>query len=274
MRLVSLDDPNDARLSDYRDVRDARWLSERKIFLAEGRMVVRALLESPRFELRSLLVTEPALAGLADLLREDSLIYLVERPVMDRVSGVRFHQGCVAVAESGPEPALGSCLARRTSERHIVVVLESVSDPDNVGSTFRNAFCFGVDAVLLSPGCAPPLYRKAVRTSMGAILRIPFATLADWPRDLGQLREEGFTLLGLTPDPDAVDLDAFADAHPLPEKMALVVGSEGHGLSPEARGWLDRKLRIGMVPEADSLNAATAAAIAMQRLWREGGADA
>jgi tRNA G18 (ribose-2'-O)-methylase SpoU len=236
--------------------------------------VVRALLESPRFQVRSLLLTEPALAGLADLLHEDTLVYLVQRPLMDRVSGVRFHQGCVAVAECGPEPALNSCLVRRTSSRHMLVVLESVSDPDNVGSAFRNSFCFGVDAVLLSPGCAPPLYRKAIRTSMGAILRIPFATLADWPRDLGQLRQQGFALLGLTPDPDAVELEEFEAAHPLPEKVALVLGSEGAGLRPAARSWLDRELRIGMAPDADSLNVATAAAIAMQRFWRQGGPGA
>ena len=156
----------------------------------------------------------------------------------------------------------------------MLVVLESVSDPDNVGSVFRNAFCFGVDAVLLSPGCAPALYRKAIRTSMGAVLRIPFATLADWPQDLGQLRQQGFALLGLTPDPDGVELEEFAAAHPLPEKIALVLGSEGEGLSPAARSGLDHELRIGMAPDADSLNVAPAAAIAMQRCWRQGGPDA
>lgn len=268
MQLVRLDDPDDPRIADYRDVKDARWLTERKIFLAEGRVVVRALLESPRFRVRSVLLTESALGGVADLLREDTPVYLVQRPVMNRVSGVRFHQGCVAVAECGAEPALGSCLIRRTAGRHVVAVLESVSDPDNVGSVFRSAFCFGIDAVLLSPGCASPLYRKAIRTSMGAILRIPFATLADWPRDLGQLQRQGFALLGLTPDPGALNLEEFEAGGSVPEKIALILGSEGDGLSVAARDWLDRELRIAMAPGADSLNVATAAAIAMQRFWR------
>ena len=252
----------DPRLEDYRNVRDPRWLREREIFLAEGRKVVREVLRAKRFQVRSLLVTAAALDGLKpeiSRLGPDTLVYLIAREHLDRVSGVRFHQGCVAAVDvpAARDPAhLIDASARR------VVVLEAVTDPDNVGSIFRNASAFGVDAVFLDARCASPLYRKSVRTSLGATLRVPFGLL-ELPPGLAWLRGQGFRVLAMTPDARATDLDD----EPIAERTALLLGSEGSGLSDEALAGSDARVRIAMAAEADSINVATAGAIAMQRVY-------
>ncbi len=255
-----LSDPGDPRLADYRGVRDPEWLRRRGVFLAEGRSIVATLLGAADFTVRSLALTETALRALERELRalDASVpVYRVDAATLEELSGVRFHQGCVAVGERKRVPAADELL----DTARCAVVLEDVTNPDNIGGIFRSAEAFGVDCVLLSPRCASPLYRKALRTSMGASLRIPFAPLPDWPRELAQLGGSGFRLVALSPG-------ATHDLSELrPEPTALLVGNEGDGLSAGALRSVDRHLRIAMAPGADSLNVATATAIALHRLY-------
>src|SRR3989442_2655187 len=200
MRVEPVETLDDPRVTDYRDLPDAARRRERGIFVAEGRLVVRRLLAS-RFPARSVLATASALEGLRDLLEPfgDRLpIYLARATTLRAVVGVDFHRGCLAVGERRVEPAMDGLLAASRT----LVLLEGISNPDNVGGVFRNAMAFGADAVVLSPGCGDPLYRKALRASMGAALLTPFAHLPDWPAGLGRLRAAGFTLIALTPHPD------------------------------------------------------------------------
>ena len=270
MKAEYLHDDRDPRLRDYRDVKESRWLRERGVFLVEGRTGVRTLLGAAGFEFRSLLLTESAQAEIAPAWEafvkrgsgaEPCPAFVVSRQTMERLAGVRFHQGCIAAVRVPPAMQLAEILQ---SGARKLLVLEDVTDPDNIGACFRNALAFGFDAVLLTPGCAPPLYRKAIRTSMGAILRLPFARLSADLEELVDLRSRGFQLLGLTPDAEALDLEQFRPVWPL--ALALLLGGEGPGLSARARSMVDLEVRIPMAPRADSLNVATAGAIAMHRI--------
>ncbi len=266
MRIESIDRADDPRLDGYRDVQDPRWLRERGVFLAEGRKLVAALARARGFATRSVLATDVAIEALRHVLIElsdETPVYCVSRDVMQQVSGVRFHQGCVAAGEPRAAPSLDKLLGA-CGDRSRLVVLERVSDPDNVGSIFRSARAFGADGVLLSPGCASPLYRKAIRTSMGATLSLTFCAADPWPDALGALRRAGFALLALTPDGD-VDVDALAEGG-LPARAALIFGTEGDGISEEVRALADERVRIAIERESDSLNVANAAAIALHRL--------
>ena len=257
---VRIADPRDPRLDDYRDVKDPEWVRRRDLFLAEGRLVVRRLLAASRFRVRSLLTTQAAWAELAGYWGDrPEPVYEVDRSTLDAVAGARFHQGCVAAAERPIEPTLPELLK---DEQRCWMVLENVSDPDNIGGIFRNAHAFGVDAVALGPGCSHPLYRKATRTSLGATLEVPFAWVPEWPRDLDALRQAGFLLLALTPRADADDIGGLDR----PERFALVLGDEGYGLSEEVLAFCDRRVRIAMASGADSVNVATASGIALHRL--------
>jgi tRNA G18 (ribose-2'-O)-methylase SpoU len=142
----------------------------------------------------------------------------------------------------------------------LLCVLEGVGDHENLGSIFRNAAALGVDGVLLGPGCSDPLYRRAVRVSMGHVLRVPFGTVTDWPGGLHELRAEGFRVLALTPDATAVPLHEAVRAG---QRTAVLLGSEGPGLTEEALAAADERVRIPMAGDVDSLNVATAAAIAL-----------
>jgi tRNA G18 (ribose-2'-O)-methylase SpoU len=260
--VASLSDP---RLDDYRNVPDPELLRRRGLFIAEGRQVVRRLLTESRFTARSLLLTPAARAGLADLLARPGLppVYVLAQQDMNAVTGFNLHRGCLAAGERG-RPLSWRPIAGEA--RHLVV-LEHVANADNVGAIFRCAAAFGADAVLLGPSCADPLYRKSIRTSMGAALRLPFATLDDWPADLSRLKARGFIVLALTPSEEAVPLDEAAQrclAEPSP--IALALGHEGHGLSAAALQAADLRVRIPMGAGADSLNVAAAAAIALYAL--------
>lgn len=256
---VSADDP---RLDDYRHVADHALLTSRGLFLAEGRMVVRRLIASPRFWTKSVLVTPAALADLADLVLPESVpIFVADQEVLNGVAGINFHRGCLAVGIR--EPAL----PWRDTAAHVrtAVVLERIANPDNMGGIFRNAAAFGIDAVLMDATCVDPLYRKAIRTSMGASLRVPFAHMRDWPDDLTRLRELGFTLVALTPAESAPRLDSV---RPSGDRIALLLGHEGFGLSKQALRKADVHARIPMSGDVDSLNVATAAGIALYELRR------
>jgi tRNA G18 (ribose-2'-O)-methylase SpoU len=265
--VLTIEDPEDPRLADYREIRDAERRRRDGTFIAEGRQVVRRLLSAGRYRVRSALVTPPALHALGEALAAAEVpTYLVRQDIVEAVVGMEFHHGCLAAGERGAEPTAEAVLAEALRSR--LVVLEGLGDSSNVGALFRNALAFGVGAVFLAPGTADPLYRKAIRVSSGATVALPFARLADWPRDLERLRAAGYTVLALTPRAEAVDIGELGDGRLLPARLALLLGTEGRGLSAEALAAADLQIRIPMAPEMDSLNVAAAGAIALHWLSR------
>jgi tRNA G18 (ribose-2'-O)-methylase SpoU len=265
--VLTIEDPEDPRLADYREIRDAERRRRDGTFIAEGRLVVRRLLAAGRYRVRSALVTPPALLALGETLGAAGVpTYLVRQDIVEAVVGMEFHHGCLAAGERGAEPEAEAVLAGTLRPR--LMVLEGLGDSSNVGALFRNALAFGVGAVFLAPGTADPLYRKAIRVSSGATVALPFARFADWPRDLERLRDAGYTVLALTPRAEAVDIGLLGAGRPLPARLALLLGTEGRGLSAEALAAADLQVRIPMAPEMDSLNVAAAGAVALYWLSR------
>jgi tRNA G18 (ribose-2'-O)-methylase SpoU len=233
--------------------------------IAEGVLVAQRMLAS-RFTPRALLGTDRRLTELAgDLHLTDAPYYRVEPEVMAEVIGFHLNRGVLASASRPPEPTVTEVLEGART----VAVLEGVNDHENLGSIFRNAAGLGVDAVIFGAGCADPLYRRAVRVSMGHALLVPYARASAWPGDLILLRGNGFRLLAMTPDPGAASL---ADAVPplAGEKVAVLVGAEGPGLTERAMWSSDVRVRIPMSRGTDSLNVATAAALAFYERARLG----
>ncbi len=265
MNVIRIDDGHDPRLSDYAGVGTPAILTERRLLIAEGRFVVRRLLDSARITTRSLLLNDAGVKGMADVIeaaRPEVAVYVASADVITVATGFNMHRGCLAVAERPAALSLVDALA--TSQ--FVVVLERVVDADNVGSVFRTAEAFGLDAVLLSPGCCDPFYRKAIRTSSGAALVVSFAAAAPWPEALDMMRERGFVIVAMTPDGGAADIGEFVATHAAHGKIAVLLGTEGHGLTDEALSRADVRLRIPMTGALDSLNIATAAGITLHRL--------
>jgi len=260
-----IEDPTDPRIADYREARDGHLRGHDGLFLAEGRLVVRRLLEASRFRTRSLLSTRRALDDLLDVLAGAGAprVYEASTETIRAIVGFKFHRGCLALGERGRPTAAHDVVA--PGGPRIVLALEELADPDNVGAVFRNAAAFGAAGVLLSPGCADPLYRKAIRVSMGATLSTPFAR-TEWGNGLAALRGAGYTLVALTPDRCADAIDAVAARGVPTRRLALIVGAEGAGLSQESRAASDHRVRIPMAPGSDSLNVATACGIALHRL--------
>jgi tRNA G18 (ribose-2'-O)-methylase SpoU len=225
--------------------------------IGEGVLVVQRMLGS-RFAPFAMLGTDRRLTELsADLAGVDVPYYRVDADVMARVVGFHLNRGVLAAARRPRQFTLGEVLdGART-----VAVLEGVNDHENLGSIFRNAAGLGVDAVVFGPGCADPLYRRAVRVSMGHALLVPFARAEGWPSDLDMLRNRDFRLLALTPDPQAVVLPE-AIGSVADDPVAILVGAEGPGLTERAMRATDMRVRIPMSRGTDSLNVATAAALA------------
>jgi tRNA G18 (ribose-2'-O)-methylase SpoU len=259
-----VDDPKDPRIADYLNVPDRELLDRRGLFVAEGRLVVERLLTTSPLRTRSVMVTETTRAALGDLLRDDAPfpVFVVPQGVMNSVTGFNLHRGCLAIGER-PEPADWRALAG-TARR--LLVLERVGNADNVGGLFRNAAAFGVNAVLLDPDSADPLYRKSIRTSMAAALTIPFARAEPWPDALAALRAGGCATVALTPASDAAPLSRIAPEIRERDQVAIVLGHEGDGLTDGALAACEYQARIPMDARVDSLNVATAAAIALYEL--------
>lgn len=208
------------------------------------------------------MVTEPALAALGDI-PADLPVYVVPQAVMNVVTGFNIHRGCLAIGERGPSLDWRAL----TASARRLVVLERVANTGNVGAIFRNAAAFGVDGVLLGPDCADPLYRKAIRTSMAAALTIPFAHIAPWPEAIRMLRSDGFRVIALTPCAQAEPASrVLHESRARRARVALVAGHEGEGLTRDAMNTCDALARIPMTTGHDSLNVATAVAIALYEL--------
>ena len=259
MQVIRIDRFDDPRLAAYRSVSDAELLRRRNCFVAEGRLVVGRLLESGH-AVESILVNDASFQALeAPLSRvpQDVPIYVCDTHEFAAITGFNLHRGCLALARRPTERPLAEVIVRAD----LILALEAVSDADNVGSAFRNAAAFGA-TVVLGDVCCDPLYRKAVRTSMGSVLRVPYARAGDWPNDLRILKRAGFTVIALTPRDGAMDLHRCA-RRPANQRIAVLVGSEGPGLSAEAEAMADMRVRIPIRDDVDSLNLATATGIAL-----------
>jgi tRNA G18 (ribose-2'-O)-methylase SpoU len=258
-QLIEVADPADPRLADYRNLRDVELRkhveAEHGLFLAEGEKVVRRAVEAG-FAPRSFLMAPRWLSGLAEVLdRSHAPCYVVSEDLAEEVTGFHVHRGALASLERRPLPPVSSVLA----EARTVVVLEDVVDHTNVGAIFRSAAALQVDAVLLSPRCADPLYRRSVKVAMGAVFTVPYARLDGWYDAVAGVAGEGFTTVALTPASDAVEIE---EAVRELDRVALLMGSEGPGLS---RRWMesaDRRAVIPMAAGVDSLNVAAATAVA------------
>jgi tRNA G18 (ribose-2'-O)-methylase SpoU len=257
--LIEVVDPADARLADYRDLRDVQLRrhleAEHGLFLAEGEKVVRRSVEAG-YAPRSFLMAPRWLDGLHDVLdRTDAPCYVVSEELAEEVTGFHVHRGALASLHRRPLPDVAEVLTGART----VVVLEDIVDHTNVGAVLRSCAALGVDAVLLSPRCADPLYRRAVKVAMGAVFTVPWTRVNDWASALPALSERGFTTVALTLAPDAEPLEQAVRGL---DRVALVLGSEGHGLSWRWQHAADRRAVIPMRPGVDSLNVAAAAAVA------------
>ena len=263
-RFIFVDDAGDPRLADYAGLTDVELRKSLEaghgLFMAEGEKVIRRAVAAG-YAVRSLLASErkaAVLASLADVCGAPA--YVVPDEVAERLTGYHVHRGALAAMDRRPLPPVPEVLDRARN----VVILEDIVDHGNVGGIFRCAAALGVDAVILSPRCADPLYRRAVKVSMGAVFAVPYARMADWYGGLAELRAAGFRLLALTPDQSATAIDKVA----MGERVALMLGTEGDGLSSRWLQEADEPVCIPMHPAAmaagvDSLNVVAAAAIAV-----------
>jgi tRNA G18 (ribose-2'-O)-methylase SpoU len=286
LNLIPLDTLDDPRTAEYRALRDAHLRDaaadpaepSHGVFIAEGELVVRQLFSSS-LRTRSVLLTHQRLSTMRDALEHlpsGTPIYLTGQAVMNGIVGFNIHRGILASGDRPPQPDLGVLLRTCAS----LVILEDLANHDNVGGIFRcTAALAGIPspgvagptgaAVLLSPRCCDPLYRKAIRVSVGAALHIPFARLSSWPDQLHTVRDAGFRLIALTPDPAAIPIDQVGLS--AGSRSALILGAEGPGLTDAALTLADVRVRIPISFEVDSLNVTVAAAIALHRLCRPRG---
>ncbi|BBZ31792.1 TrmH family RNA methyltransferase [Mycolicibacterium confluentis] len=268
--VIDVDDPHDPRLDDFRDLnsvdRRPDLPSGRGLVIAEGVLVVQRMLAS-RFTPHAMLGTERRLAELsADLDGVAAPYYRASAEVMADVIGFHLNRGVLAAARR-PEMLT---LEEVIDGARTIAVLEGVNDHENLGSIFRNAAGLAVDAVIFGAGCADPLYRRAVRVSMGHALLVPFARAQNWPQDLNILRDNGFEIIAMTPDPRALTLAEALDVR-RDHRVAFMVGAEGPGLTETVMRASDARVRIPMSRGTDSLNVATAAALAFYERARDNG---
>jgi tRNA G18 (ribose-2'-O)-methylase SpoU len=264
MRAITLTDASDDRLADYRDLTDVALRRviepEGGLYIAESaKVIARAIAAGHRP--RSVLVQEKWLADVEELVTDASVpIYVVAPEIAEALTGYAVHRGALA---SMHRPALPS-VADVVSGARLVVVLEDIVDHTNVGAIFRAAAGLGADAVLISPRCADPLYRRSVRVSMGTVFQVPWTRLPEWGEARSVLHDAGFELAALALAGDAVALDAFSARRP--ERVALMLGAEGDGLSRRALEAADTVVTIPMAGGVDSLNVAAASAVALWEL--------
>jgi len=266
-----LDGAADPALADYRALTDVelRRRSEpaHGIFIAEGELVIRRALRAG-YPMRSALMTQRWLSSVADLVADiDVPLYVGSEELLESVTGFHVHRGALAAMARLPLRSVADLLPQSSR----LVVLEEVNSHTNLGAIFRSAAGLGMDAVLLSPTCADPLYRRSVRVSMGEVFSIPYARIESWPSGLTLLREAGFRVLALTPDSRASSIDEIAVQDG--EKLALLLGAEGPGLSDSAVAVATSAVRIPMGNGVDSLNVAAAAAVACYAIARKTSRD-
>ncbi len=286
-RFTPIHDPNDPRIEPYRNQKDA-WLkashnpealgqpAKDPLFISEGSLVLEHHINSP-YKLHSVLIAENKLQAHADLLAkipEDVPIYTASRSILDQITGYPIHRGLLAAGIRPPQSAPQSKEPRLDDllqSSRALVILEDLANHDNLGSVFRSvaALCGSRVPILLSHKCCDPLYRKALRVSMGHALTIPFAYLPpekNWPAIVTTVKAAGFTTLAMTPANDALDIDQYIQNRPPDQKIAILLGAEGPGLTQIAMNASDLKVKIPLASSADSLNISVAAAVALHRL--------
>lgn len=260
--LIKIDDPDDPRIAAYRDIRERDLVGRQGRFVAEGKVVLEVLLAARRFPVESLLLLENRIGGMADTLervRRDVPVYVASRPILDAIAGFPVHRGILAM---GLRRAPESCadLLAQMPDRATIVVPVGIANHDNMGSIFRNAAAFGADAVIFDAECCDPLYRKAIRVSVGAVLRMPFARAEQTREIVQQLERFDFDIVALSPGGETEIGNVKRSA-----RMAIFLGSEGDGLSTQLLADLPT-VRIAIKDDFDSLNVAAASAIALHHL--------
>lgn len=264
VRIEAADDP---RLAPYTSIREkdlTRGHGGR--FIIEGKVTLETMIRRGRFQLESLFLCETRLAALADLLRDrpsDTPVYTAPQALMDSVAGFPMHRGILACGLKSDMPETSELLSGLGDRPQTVLVLAGLSNHDNVGACFRNAAAFGASAVLLDEQSCDPLYRKAIRVSAGASLWLPFAQGGSGKNILSALHDAGFETWAMTPRPAATSLDRMIR----PKRLAIVLGAEGPGLSDYIISGATHMVRISMTSDFDSINVATAGAIALSHTY-------
>jgi tRNA G18 (ribose-2'-O)-methylase SpoU len=262
--IITITEPDDERVADYRTLTDVelrtRWEPPHGLFIAEGELVLRRALRAG-YRPRSYLIDAKRVDQISDL--SDAPVYRAQPAVLQQVTGFNVHRGVLASFHRKPPVSADHILT--TASR--IALLEDVNNHTNIGAVFRGAAALGIEAVLLSPTCADPLYRRSVRVSMGEVFAVPYAKLEPWPAALDEVRAAGFTVLAMTPAPDATPIQRLTGAQR--SKPALLLGAEGPGLSAGAIAASDARVVIPMRAGVDSLNVAAAAAVAFWELCRE-----
>lgn len=258
--VVEVDDPEDPRLADYRSLTDValrtRIEPPHGLFIAEGALVIERALAAG-YLLRSALMSPKWLElTTRSLQTSDAPMYVGSEALLQKVTGFHVHRGALASVHRRPLRAFGELL----SSCRRLVVIEDIVNHTNLGAIFRAAAALGMDGVVLSPESADPLYRRSVRVSMGAVFGVPYARAPDWPGAVADIRASGFRVLALTPSPDALPLDQIG--YDADSPLAILLGTEGAGLSDRAAALAGERVRIPMMAGIDSLNVASAAAVA------------
>lgn len=258
-KVIRIDNPDDERIASYRNIRERDLVGRQGRFIAEGKVVLRALLQSSRFSTESILLLENRVQGLRDELMKvpgEVPVFVASREIIDRVAGFPMHRGILAIGRGEPLCPAENLLPPADRPCRLVVCA-GIANHDNIGSIFRNAAAFGVDAVLLDRTCCDPLYRKALRVSVGAVLQVPFTRFDTINAQIDQLESHRIKAFALTPSGE-IRLEELL----VPHRAAIVLGSEGDGLPPEFLGEANT-VRISMTNGFDSVNVAAASAIAL-----------
>ena len=262
MNLIEITDPADPRIDAYRDIRERDLVGREALFVAEGKVVLEKLVASSAFRPVSLLIAEKRIAALAPILAqlpEGVPVYVAGQPVIDGVAGFPLHRGILAIGQRVESPSADALLGGLSGAANLLV-LSAIANHDNIGGIFRNAAAFGAAAILLDSDCCDPLYRKAIRVSVGAALLVPFARLARGEDPLALLDRHGFRTIALSPA-GATELKAFVPG----ARNAVLLGAEGPGLSPDLLA-RTTSVRIAMAAGFDSLNVATTSGIVLHHL--------
>lgn len=272
MRVETITDLNVEGLSDYSRLTDValRRVSEPEggLYIAESTKVIRRAIAAGH-QPRSVLLQEQWLPDLASVLEPfpDVTVYVGESAVLEQLTGYHLHRGALAAMHRPPLALVAEVIANARR----IVILEDIVDHTNVGAIFRSVAGLGADAVLVSPSCADPLYRRSVRVSMGTVLQVPWTRMPDWNESCTVVKDAGFHLAALALSDTAVSLDAFARS--APERVAIVLGTEGDGLSRRALATADTTVMIPMLHGVDSLNVASASAVALWELRVRGASE-
>ncbi|HET6817977.1 MAG TPA: RNA methyltransferase [Mycobacteriales bacterium] len=265
-RLIEVTSPDDPRLADYRGLTDVRlrttWEPPHGVFIAESELVIRRALAAG-YRPRSMVMAPEWLERMAALIADvEAPVYSAPYDVLRELTGFHVHRGALASFDRKPLPSVDDVVANA----HRIVVLEDMVSHTNLGAVFRSAAALGMDAIVLSPSCADPLYRRSIRVSMGEVFAVPYARAESWPGAVDDLRSGGWHVAALTPAAEAVRLDRVQI--PDEDRVAMLLGTEGPGLSEAAMSRADLLVRIPMAAGVDSLNVAAAAAIAFWTFGR------